>query len=137
MYIMEEDSSNTKLRYVSSIYINCVDDVQIFVYYYPPKLRLSASAFTFYSWISISCVGGIINYNETSKLISQRENYITSYTIVSGNKPSSVALHQNHTIVFKYNLLAIAITIRPSSVVVNISHCRYLLWKYLANFDQT
>ena len=33
-------------------------------------------------------------------LISQRENYIMGYTIVSGNKPSSVVLHQNYLIVF-------------------------------------
>ena len=32
--------------------------------------------------------------------ISQRENQIMGYTLVSGNKPSSVALHQNHIIVF-------------------------------------
>ena len=33
-------------------------------------------------------------------LISQRENYIMGYTIVLGNKPSSVTLHQNHAVVF-------------------------------------
>ena len=35
-------------------------------------------------------------------LISQRENTIMGYTIVSGNRPSSVALHvhHNHAIVF-------------------------------------
>ena len=33
-------------------------------------------------------------------LISQRENEIMGYTIVSDNKPSSVALYQNHTIVY-------------------------------------
>ena len=32
-------------------------------------------------------------------LISQRENEIMGYTIVSGNKPSPVALHQNHAII--------------------------------------
>ena len=31
--------------------------------------------------------------------ISQRENKILGYTIVSGNKPSSVALHRDHAIV--------------------------------------
>ena len=33
-------------------------------------------------------------------LISQRENCIMSNRIVLGNKPSSVAQHQNHAIVF-------------------------------------
>ena len=44
----------------------------------------------------------INNQNETSKLVStiQRENYNMGQTIDSGNKPSSVALHQNRAIVY-------------------------------------
>ena len=38
-------------------------------------------------------------------LISQRENEIMGYTIVSGNKPSSVALHQNHANIIYRNAL--------------------------------
>ena len=33
-------------------------------------------------------------------LISHRHKYIMGYTIVSGKKPSSVSLNQNHTILF-------------------------------------
>ena len=39
-------------------------------------------------------------YISKHRLISQRENQIMDYTIVSDNKLSSVALHQNHAIIF-------------------------------------
>ena len=37
--------------------------------------------------------------------ISHRKNKIMGYTIVSDNKPSSVALHQNHAIVLLIEML--------------------------------
>ena len=41
-------------------------------------------------------------------LLSQRENYILGYSIVSGNISSSVALHQNHAIISIYRNASIS-----------------------------